>query len=175
MIYLFIIFLTLICSGIGFALQYKYNKVGNSSDNPSGFAFAGLFVSFCVFIMLVVGFSVDHSDHLEDLESLNVIQEEITIYQTRADEIKAQVAEILVEKYQLHEKEIFKAIAKNNAAVYLVKYPELNTHKTFSQYANILIELDNQIYATQLTEVKLKKSIAVRKRKITTIPALLPQ
>lgn len=133
------------------------------------------FMFFVVtFLGFIIGNTALYQSQIGDIESLNVIDEEIGIYQERSDEIKSQIKEVLIDKYPEHEKDIMKSLSGNEASIYLVKYPELHAHETFKQYTEILVSLDKKIYDQKLKKVDLKKNISERRRNPWIIGQILP-
>lgn len=132
-----------------------------------------IFFTVTIFISIVATTNL-YLSQIEDIESLNVIDEEIGIYEQRSDNIKFQIREVLVDKYPEHEKDIMNSLSGNDASIYFVKYPELHTHETFKQYTEILVSLDTKIYDQKLKKVDLKKNISERRRNPWIIGQILP-
>ena len=173
MIFLGIIFvLGLISTG----LWLTRNKPASHHDRESriGGAIRTFVFTMIMTVFLIINQCVNWQHHIDDIESLEVIHEETDIYKKRSDNIKAQVAEVLVDKYTEHESGIFDKISGDGIGIYLVKYPELHSHETFSKYADILIDLEDKIYAMELKEVSLRKDISIRERSILILPWFLP-
>ena len=171
MIFLILFIIAIIVSLIGTKLQRSKKA---TKKFGTGLIITGVVFSILFFIIGIIVFFKTYHNQIEDIESLNIIKDEISIYEKRSNEIKEQVADILIEKYQIHETDIINTMSDNSAAVYLVKYPELHAHETFKKYADILIELDDHIYNKEIEEIKLNREINIRKRAIYTIGSLLP-
>jgi hypothetical protein len=172
MLFLILFIITIIVTLIG--IKFERSTSFDKEEFGEGLTIAGALFSIIFFVVGIITFFTTYHKQIETIEKLNTIKDEITVYQKRSNDIKVQVADILIEKYQLHESDIIKAMSDNSAAVYLVKYPELHTHETFKQYADILIQLDDQIYNKEIEEINLKRELKIRKRSIFTIGSLLP-
>lgn len=149
-------------------------KKDYDTETSEGFQIAGIVFSLIIFAVGTITIWNSYTNHLEDIEALKIIHDEISIYEERSNSIKTQVASILIEKYSEHEKGIFDKLSGDGIGIYLVKYPELHSHETFKSYCDIMIELEDKIYNKRIDELNLQKSIKIRERGIHTMRILLP-
>jgi len=117
------------------------------------------------------------SEQNRDIESIEEYKERKKVFTHRRDELLSQAVLYLGEKYPEHEKEIFKLIyEKNNeAAVTLISsIPELKTADAFKGLVNKLQNYHGEVYDQELSILRYKKNIRVRKRSLWLFQWLIP-
>ena len=171
---LLVIFLVFVCLIAAGALCLRFGGTREVRDGGDVMVGFGTVLAVLMAVVMVIVFSASYSRHLDDMESLNIIQDEIELYEQRSDNIKEQVARVLVDRYAEHEQDIFDKLSGDGISVYLVKYPELHAHETFKSYSEMLIGLKDDIYRFRHRELELRKSMRVRERAVHTLRFLLP-
>jgi len=162
-----------------FILQRKSLKLEAKSDHKKSKdarESADVSLAFaCISLGLLIACQItNYYNQVNDLERLSVINREIEVHKERAKDITGQLETILVDKYSDHEAKVFESLSGEGISIYLAKYPELNSHKTFMHMSETLTKLSDKEYRSKLKALDLEKDIKSRKRYIHVLPFFLP-
>ncbi len=112
-------------------------------------------------------------DQVWDIEKMGVIDKQIALYEERVEDIGETLNFVLVEKYPTHEKEVFTNMKPDNLDILLIKYPELNTHKTFIEYSKHVRELVDKTYELRNEKYDLIAKLRYRRNNPFAIKFLI--
>jgi hypothetical protein len=142
---------------------YSYNLVVNKGERHSRYEpNASVLFGFTLFIVAIIivvsGFICSlsvNSDQVSRSVELTKIEASEGIYRLKADNLTKQFASYLAENYPKYEKDIYSRIEPGKLDLYMVKYPELQTHKTLTELVKQIRDLQDKIYEQQLARVQV--------------------
>lgn len=155
MIILFVVMLICTCGSLVCLKRYRrllIEKKCKYGDTGSGFG-CGLvwfIVSFIIAFIFFLAFSINNTiDHKNDYNNLRRIESNKKIFNNKYQAVGTELKSEL-NKYPLHEKDIFDKISPDKVNLYFVKYPELKSVESITLLAQQLASLQSRIYDTDL-------------------------
>ncbi|OGZ30675.1 MAG: hypothetical protein A2931_02035 [Candidatus Niyogibacteria bacterium RIFCSPLOWO2_01_FULL_45_48] len=163
-----------VCAAMCFSRYNTLKNEGSKTDYDTGggiLAMIGM-----IFVLLAFIFTgAEYYYQLSDIENIKKFQEIESVYKKKADDLSAEFAGYLAQKYPEHEKKIFDKIGPENVQIYLVKYPEIRASETIMKLVEHINKLQSDVYDQQVKMAGARKSIRLRLRNPWILNFVLPK
>lgn len=165
---LFLVFLFL--GIIGTILYYKDTEELGVIFMAIGYTVGVILFLICLCLNLSA-----YYDQIDNIESLQQIDQEIVILEKRSETLLPEFRRYLVELYPEYEKNVYDKISPENISIYLVKYPELKTIEGVKLLVEKINQIKDSIYQKEIEKTKVEKDIRVRGRNKLILTGILPK
>jgi len=174
MLFLWIAIFPAVLAVLFYAIYRVFKNDGVETAYDAG---ASVFTVIAI-IIVALGFLVSSGSwyaQIDDFENIKKFEKIEAINRTKAEALTAEFTRHLAETYPKHEKDIFGKISPEQAALYLVKYPELKASETLMNLVERINELQSAVYDQRVATEEALQSTRVRLRNPWLFTFMIPK